>query len=128
MARLVPRFVGAALATAALAGTMGCSLIGADNTEACENIQTVVKEFTSSSVKNVDDPAALGESYHKLADDIRTEGAKGDGDLEDATKDLGAAYDKLGDKVSNLANDPNPSIPDSGEVTAAGVKFKQACE
>ncbi|GAA0270676.1 hypothetical protein [Cryptosporangium japonicum] len=128
MARLVPRFAGASLAAAALAGTMGCSLVGADNTEACNKIQTVVQEFTSSSVKNVDNPAALGESYHKLADDIRTEGAKGDGDLEDATKDLGAAYDKLGDEVSKLANDPNPTIPDSGDVNAAGVKFKAACE
>ena len=42
--------------------------------------------------------------------------------------DLGAAYDKLGDTVSDLANNPNPTIPDSGEVTAAGVKFKEACE
>ncbi|MFG1920726.1 hypothetical protein [Cryptosporangium sp. NPDC048952] len=128
MAGLNRRFVGATLAAAALASTLGCSIIGADNSEACDNIKTKIQEFTSASLKNVDDPAALGESYHVLADDIRTEGSKGDGDLEDATKDLGTAYDKLGDTVTGLANNPNPTIPDSGEVTAAGVKFKNACE
>ena len=128
MSRVLPRSVGAALAVAALGSTLACGVVGADNTEACNNIKKVIQDFTAQSVKNVDNPAALGDSYHDLANNIREEGAKGDGDLEDATKDLGAAYDKLGDTVSDLANNPNPTIPDSGEVTAAGVKFKEACE
>jgi hypothetical protein len=128
MSRAIPRLIGTALAVAALGSTLACGMVGADNSEACDNVKKVIQEFTAKSATNVDDPAALGQSYHGLADDVRKEGAKGDGDLEDATKDLGAAYDKLGDTVTALADNPNPTIPDSGDVTAAGVKFKNACE
>jgi len=128
MSGAIPRLIGTALAVTALGSTLACGIVGADNTEACDNIEKVVQDFTAQSVKNVDDPAALGKSYHDLANDLREEGAKGDGDLEDATKDLGAAYDKLGDTVTALADNPNPTIPDSGEVTAAGAKIKNACE
>lgn len=128
MCGAMSRWARTAVAVVALGSTLACGIVGADNTEACNNIKKVIQDFTAQSVKNVDNPAALGQSYHDLADDIRTEGSKGDGDLEDATKDLGTAYDKLGDTVTDLADNPNPTIPDSGEVTAAGVKFKSACE
>ncbi|MFB9316355.1 hypothetical protein [Cryptosporangium minutisporangium] len=128
MSRVIPRLVGAAIAVAALSSTLACGIVGADNTEACENIKKEVQNFTTQSVQNIDDPKALGQSYHDLADKIRSEGEKGDGDLQDATRDLGAAYDKLGDTVTNASTASNPTVPDSSEVTAAGVKFKNACD
>ncbi|SHM96548.1 hypothetical protein [Cryptosporangium aurantiacum] len=128
MSRTIPRLVGAAVAIAALSSTLACGIVGADNTDACNAIKKEVQDFTAQSVNNIDDPKALGQSYHDLADKIRSEGEKGDGDLKDATQDLGDAYDKLGDTVSNLSTSSNPTIPDSSEVTAAGVKFKNACD
>jgi len=128
MPRTISRLVGATLAAAALGSTLACSAIGADNTEACDNIKKEVRSFTAESVKNVGDTKALSQSYHDLADKVRSEGEKGDGDLQDATSDLGDAYDKLGDTVANLENNPDPTAIDQQAVTEAGTKFEKACE
>ncbi|REE97415.1 hypothetical protein [Thermomonospora umbrina] len=122
------RILGVVALGGALLSSTACipGVGGGDKTAACKKMQQEIASIGVKAQGNLSNPTALAQTYTDAANNVRSEGKKAGGDVEEAANQVASDLDGLADTLRQ-AGQGNPSIPDGSKLTSSGVKLQQAC-
>lgn len=108
----------------------GLSACGSgDNAKACTDMRQTITELTQKGMQQVDDPAALQQTYRSSAASIRQQADGADGDVQAAGRKVADAVEKIGDDVAAASRSTSTiaQLPDTNPLITAGTELQQAC-
>jgi hypothetical protein len=97
---------------------------GGDKPGACAELRQTIEDVSTKGLEQVADPAALASTYSEGAASVRASAEQsGDDGVEAAANKVAAALESLGEQVASGST----QIPDTNELTQAGIELQQAC-
>ncbi|TNY38094.1 hypothetical protein [Thermomonospora catenispora] len=97
-----------------------------DRQAACDNIVRELNELPSRATQQLGNPSAMIQAYEETANNIRTEGRKAGGDVQEAAENVASDLESLAQTIRNASNG-NLTMPDVNKITESGNKLRAAC-